>query len=78
MEQGQSQYGKGAQNANRQANQQTIHSNCPLFLLIAFLRHKEYVGLHFLRTPPTVRTWNKRLHRTLIAAVRRGEWHLWA
>jgi hypothetical protein len=47
LEQGQSQYGKGAQNANRQADQQAVHSNRPLFLLIAILRHKKNVRLHF-------------------------------
>ena len=40
--------GKGTQHASRQADQQTIHSNRPLFLLIAILCHKNYVGLHSL------------------------------
>jgi hypothetical protein len=78
LEQGQGHYGKGAQDANRQANQQAIHSNRQLFLLIAILRHKKNVRLHFLRTPSTINTWNNRLHSTLMAAGHRGEWHLWA
>jgi hypothetical protein len=40
--------GKGTQYAGREADQQTIHSNRPLFLLIAILCHKNNVGLHFL------------------------------
>jgi len=47
LQQGQDHDGKGAQDANRQANQQAVHSNRPLFLLIAILRHKKNVRLHF-------------------------------
>jgi hypothetical protein len=48
LEQGQGNNGKGTQHASCQADQQMIHSNCPFFLLIAILCHKDNVGLHFL------------------------------
>lgn len=52
FEQWQGNYGQGTQHTRRQANQQTIHSNCPLFPLLAILCHKNYVGRHFLEPLP--------------------------
>jgi len=39
LEEGQGNYEQRAQKASRQADQQAIHSNRPLFSLIAVLRH---------------------------------------